>query len=505
MYNNVALVALPLQDLIRPPGVLAILAAACEEHNVNYTVNDVNLWLFRQLDLGTWNNINDNWNSVDPFTNRETDWYQKFLQLLQQYVDHLMSTGPDLITISVFSDMSACCTVEMIRMINAHPDRLSTKIIIGGSGIRAQLSLFDNKELCTELLNRKDIDYFIFGEGEQAFREMLTGNVTYPGINNYNAIQIDDLNQYPFPSYAKIDLHSYNYVGQPEIVITGSRGCVRKCTYCDVAKYWPKYRYRSGQKIADELYHYYKTTGIKSFEFSDSLINGSLKQFKEMNLALLQYQVQDTNFKISYKGQYICRSKNSMNENDYRNMKQAGCDYVYVGIESFSDRVRFDMDKKFTNVDLDFHLKMCGRYGIKNSLLMLVGYPTETDEDHQQNLDTMRRYQPYAQSGVISMIALGYTAGILNDTPLYHMQHQLEIVPEFELIDNFISSNWISLKNPSLTLAKRIQRWIELNDMATTLGYNTPRNKHYLSRFIQMLQNTNNKKKIFSIQASSKI
>jgi hypothetical protein len=39
-----------------------------------------------------------------------------------------------------------------------------------------------------------------------------------------------------------------------------------------------------------------------------------------------------------------------MKEQDYMDMKLAGCDYIYVGVESFSDQVRHDMLKKFNNV-----------------------------------------------------------------------------------------------------------------------------------------------------------
>ena len=287
----------------------------------------------------------------------------------------------------------------------------------------------------------------------------------------------------------------------PEVIVTGSRGCVRKCTYCDVAKYWPKFRYRSGKSIANELYHYYKTTNVKNFEFSDSLINGSLKQFREMNLAILDLQKKDPNFKISYKGQFICRDYSHMKEIDYANMKAAGCDYIYVGIESFSDKVRYDMDKKFKNIDIDYHLHMCGRYGIKNNFLMLVGYPTETINDHQENLKVLKKYQHYSQSGVIEMIVFGYTAGILEDTPLHRLQQELGIIKEFDVAIG--AFNWISLNNPTLNLKERIRRWVELTELAINLGYRMPRNQHYINKFIDLLVRTKNKKPMIRMEIAT--
>lgn len=502
MYNKAALICLPRQDLHRPPGALAILASACEEYDVEYDVYDFNLWLYRNLDIDTWNSINDNWNAVDPFAERDTDWYKKFLTKLNQYVGMIASSQCDLISISVFSDLSACCCIEMLQCLSRLSCRKDITIVIGGTGIRAKLPQF-NRDLCLELIDKKLIDFFVFGEGEISFRRILQGH-SGAGINNYDAEQIEDLDQFPFPSYSKIDPKDYEYIVDHEIVVTGSRGCVRKCTYCDVARYWPKYRYRSGQKVADEMFHYWKTVGVNHFEFSDSLINGNLKQFKEMNKTLIKLQESNPDFRPRYKGQFICRTSRSMDVKDYENMSLAGCEYLYVGVESFSDKIRWDMDKKFNNEDLDWHLKMCGKYGIRNSFLMLVGYPTEFLSDHEKNIQWLHENKKYAQSGVIALIVFGYTASILDDTPLFHMQDQLNIVPEFVDSGGFFAKNWVSLDNPTLTLKERIRRWIELTEVASDLGYLMPRNNHYIKQFINILTASKHKKKSFAIEIAKK-
>jgi len=500
MYKKAALICLPKQDLHRPPGALAILASACKEQKIDYEVFDFNLWLHNNTAEHQWNEINDNWESVDPFKQKNTLWYKLFLEKLSLFVDQILATAPDLISISVFSDLSACPCMEMVTMLNQRVQRESFKIVIGGTGIRAKLPSFAS-DLCLELLTTKSIDYFIFGEGEIAYRRLLQGQ-TGQGINDYDAEQIDDLNQFPFPNYEKIDPKNYKFIVQPEIVVTGSRGCVRKCTYCDVARYWPKYRYRTGQKIAEEMLHYWQTVNVNHFEFSDSLINGSLKQFMEMNQTLVELKQQYLGFDPQYKGQFICRDNKSMKERDYINMAEAGCKYLYVGVESFSNQIRWDMDKKFNNEDLDWHLKMCGKYGIKNSFLMLVGYPTEHLDDHKKNIQWLHENQHYAQSGVISLIVFGYTAGILEDTPLFHMQDQLGIVSEYADGNEFWANNWVSVNNPQLTLKERIRRWVELTDVATSLGYLMPRNEHYIKRFINILKTVKHKKRSFPIQAS---
>ena len=486
IQKKVGLIAMPRQDLLRPPPAIPILAAACEELGVEYDFYDLNLWLYKNMDRELWQNLDDNWIRFDVGSSRDQEYFQVFLQKIEQFIDLMLADHIKVFAISVFTDWSAYFTLELVRALNARPERDQLTIIIGGTGIQARIDNLVSKQsiFCEWVLQQKLIDYYLYGEGEQIFRELLKGNILVPGINNYNTVQIENLDQYPYPSYRKIDPYQYNYISWPELAINGSRGCVRKCTYCDVARYWPKYRFRSGESIANELYHAWQTTKIHSFEFTDSLINGSLREFRLLNKTLIKLQEQNPEFRITYKGQFICRSQGQFTEQDYQEMKQAGCNYLYVGVETFSERVRYEMDKKFNNEDLEFHLRMCGKYRIPNAFLMITGYPTETDKDHALNIAGLKKYQKYAQAGIINLITFGYTTAILENTPLERMQNQLGIVKEFEDFNQ--QQNWVSLKNPKLTFKERVRRWVEVVELANQLSYNQPR----IDTAVSMLKET---------------
>jgi len=72
-------------------------------------------------------------------------------------------------------------------------------------------------------------------------------------------------------------------------------------------------------------------------------------------------------------------------------MKESGCAEVEIGMESFVQKIRYDMKKKFTDDDMWFCLEMLQKYKIPSTLMMIVGWPTETEEDHQQTLATVRK------------------------------------------------------------------------------------------------------------------
>jgi hypothetical protein len=129
------------------------------------------------------------------------------------------------------------------------------------------------------------------------------------------------------------------------------------------------------------------------------------------------------------------------------------------------------MRKKFSNADIDYHLEQCSRWGIPNVFLMLVGYPTETDSDHQHTLDTIRRYQKYTKTGTIFMIHWGMTMHLFDGTPIMDMVHDLGIN-----FDNNIRYNSVfDWTRGSNNLRQRLLRRIEIHELSSKLNYPMPR------------------------------
>jgi radical SAM superfamily enzyme YgiQ (UPF0313 family) len=170
-------------------------------------------------------------------------------------------------------------------------------------------------------------------------------------------------------------------------------------------------------------------------------------------------------------GQFICRPATQLKDIDYAEMAEAGCETLVVGIESFSNRIRDHMKKKFSNDDIDNHFESCARYGIKNVLLMLSGYVIETPEDHQLQLDYLKKYQIYGLSRVIYAINME-VSGLLffRDTPLLDMTDELQVTfPHWDSNGN--RDEWVSAANPGLTAKERLRRSLEIMQTAYDLGY----------------------------------
>jgi hypothetical protein len=248
-----------------------------------------------------------------------------------------------------------------------------------------------------------------------------------------------------------------------------------------VGYYWSKYVFKSGERIAEEVIEIWKSTGVQKFEFSDSLVNGSLKSFRAFNKEIIKYKSIYPNFKPQFKGQFICRPKGEMKRQDYVDMAHAGMDTLVIGIESFSEHVRTHMRKKFSNEDIDYHFELCGELGLHNLLLLITGYVSETAEDHQDNLTYIKKYQAYALGRIIYAIQIQVSGLVINKgAPLYDMLDELHIVfPEYNndkiASGQFALKNpdldWISLNNPTLTAKERLRRGVELVALADEVGY----------------------------------
>jgi len=300
------------------------------------------------------------------------------------------------------------------------------------------------------------------GEGEVAFEHILTGYTSSAEINNEQVNSLSNFDQVPVPNFEKFSLEKYMISGKKILSVEGSRGCVKKCTFCDINNTWGKFKFKNGEQLANELMFLHQKYDIDHFWFNDSLINGSMKAFREFTQNLTK--MQKSNF--TWSSQAIVRPQSSRDREDFELMKNSGCNALAVGLESFSERSRFHMGKKFTDDDLDKFLCLAQEFDISIVLLLIVGYPIETQWDIDRAFEQLEKYSYLADDGTISFLRIGNTMSIIPETPISYQINNLGIE-----IDKTRASN-IFWKRGENTLEKRIKWRMDLEDHAQSLGYN---------------------------------
>lgn len=390
------------------------------------------------------------------------------LELIDSWARQILAEDPVWLGISVFSfNSQRAARLLSIRVKQLRPD---TRIVIGGAGIATDFVFAET------LAQQRIIDHYIRGEGEIALVELLRGNREHAGIDGRPPRQIDDLGDLPYPNYDDYELATYtNRRGLVALPITGSRGCVRHCTFCDVVTQWPSYRFRSGGSIAAEIRHQVSRYGVRAFRFTDSLINGSLRAFRDMIAELADYQdtLQDHE-KFTWDSHFIIRGPREMPPSTFDLLRRSGANLLLIGVESGSQSVRDHMRKGYTQEQLDYCMEQFARCGIKTRFLMIVGYPTETLEDFQETMHMFWRYREHAGTGIIDEVNLGLTLHLLENTPLHRQRRRLGILQEGTHINN-----WICTANPELDYKERLRRRIVLQEYIEGLGYRTFESKNY--------------------------
>jgi radical SAM superfamily enzyme YgiQ (UPF0313 family) len=273
-------------------------------------------------------------------------------------------------------------------------------------------------------------------------------------------------------------------VNEPTIPITGSKGCVRKCTFCDIPVLWPKFKFRSGDHIAQEMIYLYQRHGVKKFYMSDSLVNGSLAAFHDFISVLAQHNTANPDNAIKWVGQYITRPRSNVLDDKYYDLlKLSGGEGLTSGVESGSDAVRAHMKKQFTTEDIDHELAEFDRRGIVCVLLFFSCYPTETWEDFLDTVNMFIRYQQYCASGTVYKITLGIPYTHHPQTPLWNMQKEIGL--NFNRGSDIL---WLLETNPELTFFERCRRRLILQEVATALGLPMSRNTPELNQLIDSIK-----------------
>jgi len=256
------------------------------------------------------------------------------------------------------------------------------KTMIGGAHSSALYSL---REKGIEDINIKDLEVFdtIFaGEGEE------TSNMFKSGWQKGNLIK--NLDDVPIPNRDFIDIKSYHYslLGKDTTCIMTQRGCPFQCTFCcgrDIEMY-NKTRTHSPTRILEELDELNKKYGYESFMWYDDEININIKRLKELCKLLSKRKYQHRGF---VRSDMICKYPESVQW-----LKDAGFVKLCTGIESGSDRMLKNINKRTTSEENSKACKLIKDAGIHYEAFMMLGFPDETFEDIMMSKDWLLKNKP---------------------------------------------------------------------------------------------------------------
>jgi len=321
----------------------------------------------------------------------------------EEVIAHLEKNNPRFFVVydDGFNYLTKMCLTNMreaaFKMCKLAKERGCTVIV----------SSSDSTDHYEKYLN-EGADYVLLGEAELTLLELVNGNdasniagLAYlqdgKAIKTFKRAVMRDLDALPMPAWDLVNLEPYREMwlkssGYFSMNMGTTRGCPFKCNWCAKPIYGNRYNSRSPENVIEELKYLKYKYNFDHIWFCDDIFGlkpGWVNQFAN----LVERESLCFRFKIQ------CRADLLLQDNYIRDLARAGCDNIWMGAESGSQRILDAMDKGTTIEQIYTATKLLKKHGIKPSFFIQFGYLGETREDISKTISMINDLLP-AELGI---------------------------------------------------------------------------------------------------------
>jgi radical SAM superfamily enzyme YgiQ (UPF0313 family) len=312
---------------------------------------------------------------------------------------HLSDLKPDVVGISQWTH-NRHASIELATLVR---DVVPDSFVVFG-GVHATFS-FSNI-----LHADSPVDCVVIGEGEETLLEIvrlrLVGaewrgvrGIAYRRREDITVTSprppLGDLDQLPIPVRYLEHSIGVDIQLQSEFIIS-TRGCPSTCHFCSSPKFWKrKVRFRSPENIVTEMAYVRERFGLIYFSIRDDTFTIDRARTIAFCRLLIDRQLNVL---------WNCQSRvTTLDEELLVWMKRAGCECIQLGVESGSPRVLSQLGKSITPLQVEQAAGLIRKVGINLSIYLISDVPGETEDDHRQTMELIRRIRP--DDGYVSPLA----------------------------------------------------------------------------------------------------
>ncbi|MGA3112528.1 MAG: radical SAM protein [Candidatus Bathyarchaeia archaeon] len=311
--------------------------------------------------------------------------------LLERPIDEVKSEikkrSPEIVGITCNSLAYGRC-VELAKAVKEVSP--SSRVVVGGPHA---------SYMPQTILDHPEIDYVIIGEGERAIVQ-LASSIT-KGEKSKAAAQIpgvackigheiaktepqfiSNLDEVPFPARHLLPMRMYHrelsyLTVKPVDTMSVHRGCPYRCAYCETRELWGSAcRAFSPPRVISEIKHMMETYGTRGIYFVGDNFTINKKRTSEL-CRLIKSNKLDLKWTCETRADLI--NKELLSE-----MKSAGCQTMFFGVESGSPRIQQKLNKGIDLQEVVKAFELCRQAGIQTVTSFMLGIPGETVEDMNQ-------------------------------------------------------------------------------------------------------------------------
>ncbi len=186
-----------------------------------------------------------------------------------------------------------------------------------------------------------------------------------------------DLDTLPAPDLDLI--HGFDKPGAVPLIT--SRGCPYDCDFCsEIAMFGRAYRFRSEQKVLDDIKYYDRRYGKIAIFFADDNLGANKPRLERLFNGII-----DNRLVRSYSGQI--RLDLAKNPEILNLLNRAGFERAYIGYESTNFETLEATGKKLSSDDMEAFTRIIHRHGIEIHAMWVLGFDTDTLETIKMNIN----------------------------------------------------------------------------------------------------------------------
>jgi len=345
-----------------------------------------------------------------------------YLELFRdQFLASILADQPDFIGVSITATSQIIPGLTLCRLIKEASPGLH--LTVGGSIFTR---LVDNLRRCPSLFELAD-DFVVF-EGETALLELvnqLEGKRDFSKVPNLiyrqngkiavnQPFYSENINALPAPNYDGFPFRLY-LAPESVLPIQFSRGCYYKdCAFCALTLDHQNFRQKDPGKTVENLQLLSEKYETPYFFFTDECL--ALSPTKR-----LCRQILDRGLRVQWTAEM--RFEKNLSRELLSLMHDAGCHKIVFGLESYNQRVMDFMKKGILQESVRRITEDCLDLGIAVHCYIIVGFPTETEEEALETanfiINNVRLNSSYGFSCQPCLFDLEKEAPIMSDPGSY--------------------------------------------------------------------------------------
>jgi hypothetical protein len=290
--------------------------------------------------------------------------------MLDQCAVELKDAGYEVVGCTSFRSTNACAVYLLKEVKRRAPH---TVTVLGGPTATAEAETI--QACCPH------VDFIVAGHGEVPFRELLESGCASQErtIRSRKAdVRAEGINTYPFLDYSDFDLELYF---DRELGLTVQNGCVFACRFCEWQSHFGFPDIRTAERTYEEMRWLNARHGISRFHLCSAQINHVATQLAQLiavdDQPLSWYGPASIDPRFSADGAAV--------------FKPGGLCGPRFGVESGSDAVLALMRKGHRTRQVIPNITTLDALGIPTYVMVIAGFPGETEADHRQTCELMER------------------------------------------------------------------------------------------------------------------